>query len=75
MILLVVALALAVAALIGWLWWRGDGTLRRGSGERIRPDEVALPEDAFGPAEVKPLTPGHGPCHQVESSEEGLEVG
>ncbi len=27
----------------------GDGELRRGSGERLRPDEVALPDDAFGP--------------------------
>ncbi|MGT2424633.1 hypothetical protein [Amnibacterium kyonggiense] len=26
----------------------GDGTLRPGSGEAIRPSEVALPDDAFG---------------------------
>ena len=30
------------------MWWRGDGELRKGSGERLRPHEVALPDDAFG---------------------------
>ena len=49
MIPLVLALATAAVGLIGWFWWRGDGELRRGSGERIRPHEVALPDDAFGP--------------------------
>jgi hypothetical protein len=45
---LVLAVAVGVVGVIGWLWWRGDGELRRGSGERIRPDEVALDDDAFG---------------------------
>src|SRR6187402_525232 len=45
---LVLAVATAVVGGIGWLFWRGDGQLRRGSGERIRPREAALPEDAFG---------------------------
>jgi len=46
---LVLAAATAGVGVIGWLWWRGSGELRRGSGERIRPQEVALPDDAFGP--------------------------
>jgi hypothetical protein len=46
---LVLAVATGVVGITGWLWWRGDGELRRGSGERLRPDEVALPDDAFGP--------------------------
>lgn len=49
MIPLVLAAATGVIGVIGWLWWRGDGELRRGSGERIRPHDVALPDDAFGP--------------------------
>lgn len=48
MIPLVLAAATAAVGLIGWLWWRGSGQLRHGSGERIRPQEVALPDDAFG---------------------------
>jgi hypothetical protein len=48
----VIALVFAAAALVaggvGWFWWRGDGQLRPGSGERIRPHEVALPGDSFG---------------------------
>lgn len=48
MLPLVLAAAVGVTALIGWSWWRGDGALVRGSGERIRPAEVALPDDAFG---------------------------
>jgi hypothetical protein len=46
---LVLAVATGVVGVTGWLWWRGDGELRRGSGERLRPSEVALPDDAFGP--------------------------
>ena len=49
MIPLVLAVATGVVGVTGWLWWRGDGDLRKGSGERLRPHEVALPEDAFGP--------------------------
>jgi hypothetical protein len=45
---LVLAVATAVVGVMGWLWWRGDGELRKGSGERLRPHEVALPDDAFG---------------------------
>jgi hypothetical protein len=41
-------LAVLAAAGVGFAWWRGDGTMKRGSGERIRPAEVALPDDAFG---------------------------
>jgi hypothetical protein len=48
-ILLVLAVAAAAVALIGWFWWRGAGRLTPGSGERIRPREVALADDAFGP--------------------------
>ncbi len=48
MIPLVLAVATGVVGVTGWLWWRGDGELRKGSGERLRPHEVALPEDAFG---------------------------
>lgn len=48
MTLLVVLVALAVAAAIGFLWWRGDGVLRPGSGEVVRPADVRLPDDAFG---------------------------
>jgi hypothetical protein len=43
-----VAVVAVVAATVGVFWQRGDGALRRGSGELIRPGEVALPEDAFG---------------------------
>lgn len=50
MIPIVLAAATAVIGVIGWLWWRGDGELKRGSGEQIRPDEVALTADAFGSA-------------------------
>jgi len=49
-IALVIVAAAAVVGLVGWLWWRGDGTLRPGSGERIRASEAALPDDAFGGA-------------------------
>jgi hypothetical protein len=45
---LVLAAATGVVGIVGWLWWRGDGSLRRGSGERLQPHEVALPDDAFG---------------------------
>jgi hypothetical protein len=45
---LVLAAAAAAIGLIGWSWWRGEGQLKPGSGERILPREVALPDDAFG---------------------------
>jgi len=45
---LVLAAATGLVGVIGWLFWRGDGTLRRGSGERILPRDAALPDDAFG---------------------------
>jgi hypothetical protein len=45
---LVLTAATAAVGVIGWLWWRGDGELRRGSGERVLPRDVALPDDAFG---------------------------
>lgn len=45
---LVLAGATGVAGAIGWLWWRGDGRMSRGSGERLLPSEAALPDDAFG---------------------------
>jgi hypothetical protein len=45
---LVLAAATAAIGVIGWLWWRGEGELKRGSGERILPRQVALPDDAFG---------------------------
>lgn len=45
---LIALLAALAAAGVGFAWWRGDGSMKRGSGERIRPDEVALPEGAFG---------------------------
>lgn len=48
MIPLVLAAATGIVGVVGWLWWRGDGELRTGSGEQLRPHEVALPEDAFG---------------------------
>ena len=48
MLLLVLALAAALVGVVGWLFWRGDGQLRPGTGERIRPHEAALPDDAFG---------------------------
>ena len=50
MLVLVVVLSVAVAAVIGWLWWRGDGRMVPGSRERLLPAEVALPDDAFGEA-------------------------
>ncbi|WP_375406390.1 TlpA family protein disulfide reductase [uncultured Amnibacterium sp.] len=50
MIPLVLAAATGLVGIIGWVFWRGDGKLRRGSGERIRPHEAALPDDAFGAA-------------------------
>jgi hypothetical protein len=40
-------LGVVAAVVLGLLWQRGQG-LRRGSGERIRPAEVALPGDAYG---------------------------
>ena len=48
MILLVLVAAIVAVGAVGWYWSRGAGELKRGSGERIRPREVALPEDAFG---------------------------
>jgi hypothetical protein len=48
MTVLIALLAALAAAVVGVAWWRGDGSMKRGSGERIRPEEVALPEDAFG---------------------------
>jgi hypothetical protein len=45
---IITLLAVLAAAGVGIAWRRGDGTLKRGSGERIRPSEVALPDDAFG---------------------------
>jgi hypothetical protein len=49
----VIPLILAAAAggvgVIGWFFWHGDGQLRPGSGERIRPGDAALPDGAFGP--------------------------
>ncbi|RIX31212.1 thioredoxin family protein [Amnibacterium setariae] len=50
MIALVAVVAAVVVGLVGWLWWRGDGTVRRGSGEVLRPHEAALSDDAFGSA-------------------------
>ena len=47
-VLLVVLLAAAAAGGVGWLWWRGDGTLRPGTGERVLPRDVRLPDGAFG---------------------------
>lgn len=47
---LAVVAGLVVAALIGWSWQRGAGTARPGSGEVVRPEDVALPADAFGSA-------------------------
>lgn len=44
------AAATGAIGVVGWWFWRGDGRLSRGSGERIRPDQLALPEEAFGPA-------------------------
>jgi hypothetical protein len=46
---LVLAAATGVVGVIGWYFWHGDGQLRPGSGERIRPRDAALPDDAFGP--------------------------
>lgn len=45
----IVVVAILAAAAVGLAWRRGDGTLRPGTGERIRPAEAALPDDAFGP--------------------------
>jgi hypothetical protein len=45
---LLALLAVVAAAGVGVAWRRGDGTTKRGSGERIRPAEVALDEAAFG---------------------------
>jgi hypothetical protein len=45
---LLALLAVAAAAGVGVAWRRGDGTTKRGSGERIRPAEVALDDGAFG---------------------------
>jgi hypothetical protein len=47
-VLLVVLVAAVVVGAVGWVWWRGDGRMRPGSGEVLRPHEVALPDDAFG---------------------------
>jgi hypothetical protein len=46
---LLALLAVLAAVGVGVAWRRGDGTTKRGSGERIRPAEVALEDDAFGP--------------------------
>jgi hypothetical protein len=46
---LLALLAVLAAAGVGIAWRRGDGTTKPGSGERIRPSEVALDDDAFGP--------------------------
>jgi thioredoxin-like negative regulator of GroEL len=46
---LVLAAATGLVGVIGWFFWRGDGRLRRGSGERIRPGDAALADDAIGP--------------------------
>ena len=48
MIPLVLAVAAGVVGVIGWFFWRGDGQLRPGSGERIRAHDAALPDEAFG---------------------------
>lgn len=48
MLPVVALLAAGAAGVVGWTWWRGDGSLRPGSGERIDPADVALPDDAFG---------------------------
>jgi len=45
---LLALLAVLASVGVGVAWRRGDGTTKRGSGERIRPSEVALPDDAFG---------------------------
>src|SRR3954447_9723814 len=45
----IVIVAVLAAAVVGLAWRRGDGALRQGTGERIRPSEAALPDDAFGP--------------------------
>ena len=50
MVAILALLAVLAAAGVGVAWQRGDGTTKRGSGERIRPAEVALPDDAFGSA-------------------------
>ncbi|MCU1473978.1 MAG: thioredoxin [Amnibacterium sp.] len=47
--MLLALLAVLAATGVGIAWRRGDGTTKRGSGERIRPAEVALEDDAFGP--------------------------
>ncbi len=49
-VLVVVLVAATVAGVVGWLWWRGDGTLRPGSGEQVLPADVRLPEGSFGGA-------------------------
>ena len=38
----------ALATVAGLLWQALDGRRRRGSGQRVRPADVALPADAFG---------------------------
>lgn len=43
-----VVAGLVATIAIGLSWWRGSGRLKRGSRERIRPADVALPADAFG---------------------------
>jgi hypothetical protein len=48
-VLLAVVVGVLITALLGILWQRGEGRLRRGSGERILPGEVALPDGVFGP--------------------------
>lgn len=46
---LIALLAVLAAVGVGIAWLRGDGAMKRGSGERIRAAEVRLPENAFGP--------------------------
>jgi hypothetical protein len=46
----VLVAAVVVAGLVGWVWWRGDGRMQRGSGEVVPPDRVGLAVDAFGDA-------------------------
>ena len=48
MAVLITVLAVLAAVAVGIAWLRGDGSMKRGSGERIRPAEVVLPEDSFG---------------------------
>jgi hypothetical protein len=44
----VLVIALVAAALVGWVWWRGDGRMQRGSLEIVPPDRVGLADADFG---------------------------